>query len=123
MRPSKLSPPSIFEAPANMLERLSITSSQSTLTNPGYAILCSGDKKYQMRQKNTSNPIMVLQPSSTGPLQADDAATFIPAPSVTTISKIEDTIELILQEGEAKVPAKVNKWHEKFAKSRALKKE
>jgi sister chromatid cohesion protein DCC1 len=123
MRPSKLSLPSIFEAPANMFERLSITSSQSTLTNPGYAILCCGDKKYQMRQKNTSNPIMVLQPSSTGPTQADDAATFIPTPSVTTISKIEDTIELILQEGEAKAPAKVNKWHEKFAKSRALKKE
>ena len=120
---SKLSLPNIFEAPANMLGRLSITSSQSTSTNPGYAILCSDDKKYQMRQKNTSNPIMVLQPSSTDPTQADDAATFIPAPSVTTISKIEDTIELIPQEEEAKAPAKVNKWHEKFAKSRAVKKE
>ncbi len=74
-----------------------------------------------MRQKNTSNPIMVLQPSSTGPAQADDAATFIPVPSITTISKIEDTIELILKEGEAKAPAKVNKWHEKFAKGRATK--
>lgn len=75
-----------------------------------------------MRQKNTSNPILILQPSSTGPSQADDAANFIPAPSVTTIAKIEDTIELIVQEGEAKAPPKVNKWHEKFAKSRAEKK-
>jgi len=75
-----------------------------------------------MRQKNTSNPIMILQPSTTFPAEADDAETFIPAPSVTTISTIEDTIELIVQEAEAKAPPKVNKWHEKFAKSRLEKK-
>jgi sister chromatid cohesion protein DCC1 len=71
-----------------------------------------------MRQKNTSNPILILKPSFTGPTEADDAETFIPAPSVTAIAKIEDTIELILQEGDGKAPPKVNKWHEKFAKSR-----
>ncbi len=76
-----------------------------------------------MRQKNTSNPIMVLTPSSTGPTEADDATTFIPAPSVTTIAKIEDTIELILQESEVKAAPKINKWHEKFAKSRVEKKD
>jgi sister chromatid cohesion protein DCC1 len=75
-----------------------------------------------MRQKNTSNPILILHPSSTGPTQADDTESFISSPSITTIAKIEDTIELILQEGEAKAPPKVNKWHEKFAKSRAEKK-
>lgn len=62
---------------------------------------------------------MVLEPSSTKPTDADDAETFISQPSVTAIAKIEDTIELILQEGEAKAPRKANKWHEKFAKSRA----
>lgn len=65
---------------------------------------------------------MILQPSSTFPTEADDAANFIPTPSVSTISKIEDTIELIVQEAETKAPPKVNKWHEKFAKSRAEKK-
>lgn len=75
-----------------------------------------------MRQKNTSNPIMILQPSRAFPTESDDAETFIPVPSVTTVSKIEDTIELILQEAEAKAVPKVNKWHEKFAKSRAEKK-
>lgn len=76
-----------------------------------------------MRQKNTSNPLMILMPSSTGPTEADDAGTFIPMPSITTIAKIEDTIELILQEAnEKKAPPKVNKWHEKFAKSRLEKK-
>ncbi|PMD62452.1 uncharacterized protein K444DRAFT_610504 [Hyaloscypha bicolor E] len=99
---------------------LTVTSSASTETTPGYAILSYGEKRYQMRQKNTSNPILVLKPSSTGPTEADDANMFIPVPSVTAIAKIEDTIELILQEGKA--PPKVNKWHEKFAKSRMEKK-
>ncbi|KAH8651612.1 hypothetical protein BGZ60DRAFT_388345, partial [Tricladium varicosporioides] len=92
-------------------------------TTPGYAILRSGNKKYQMRQKNTSNPIMVLQPSTTSPAEGDDLETFIPALSVSAISKIEDTIELILQEEQANAPPKVNKWHEKFAKDRPAKKE
>jgi sister chromatid cohesion protein DCC1 len=105
-----------------IIRRITINSSPATATTPGYAILSAADKRYQMRQKNTSNPIMILQPSSTFPTEADDAATFIPAPSVTTISKIEDTIELIVQEAETKAPPKVNKWHEKFAKSRAEKK-
>ncbi|KAF8861701.1 hypothetical protein BDZ45DRAFT_740162 [Acephala macrosclerotiorum] len=101
---------------------LTITSSKATETTPGYALLCYGEKKYQMRQKNTSNPIMILQPSRSMPTDSDNAETFIPVPSVTTISKIEDTIELILQEADAKAVPKVNKWHEKFAKSRAEKK-
>ncbi|KAH6722804.1 hypothetical protein BKA61DRAFT_225 [Leptodontidium sp. MPI-SDFR-AT-0119] len=101
---------------------LTITSSPSTATTPGYALLCHGSKQYQMRQKNTSNPILILQPSSTGPTQADDPETFIPQPSVTAVSKIEDTIELILQEEGKKKEVKVNKWHEKFAKSRLEKK-
>jgi hypothetical protein len=77
-----------------------------------------------MRQKNTSNPIMLLKPSSTTPTETDDPTTFIPQPSLCSIAKIEDTIELILQEPETaeKVPPKVNKWHEKFAKSRMEKK-
>ncbi|RDL30398.1 Uncharacterized protein BP5553_10276 [Venustampulla echinocandica] len=103
--------------------RISIISSPPTATTPGYAVLCTGDKKYQMRQKNTSNPIMVLKPSLTKPTELDDPATFIPQPSVTTTAKIADTIELIVQEAESKAPPKVNKWHEKFAKSRAAQKD
>ena len=73
-----------------------------------------------MRQKNTSNPIMVLKPSRTGSTQAGDASTFSSQASVTSIAKIESTIELVLQEAEGVLKAvpKVNKWHEKFAKSR-----
>ncbi len=44
-------------------------------------------------------------------------------PSVTAIAKIEDTLELLsVNEGEEVQEKKVNKWHEKFAKSRMGKK-
>jgi sister chromatid cohesion protein DCC1 len=67
---------------------------------------------------------MLLKPSSTAPTETDDPTTFIPQPSLCSIAKIEDTIELILQQPETaeKAPPKVNKWHEKFAKSRTEKK-
>ncbi|PBP23518.1 sister chromatid cohesion protein Dcc1 [Diplocarpon rosae] len=96
---------------------LTITTSPTT----GFALLSHGAQQYQMRQKNTSNPLLLLQPSSTGPTQGDDIDTFVPRPSVTAVAKIEDTIELILQE-EIKKEVRLNKWHEKFAKSRGEKK-
>lgn len=64
---------------------------------------------------------MVLKASVTAPTEADDAETFIPQPALTSIATIEDTIELVRQEAEA-LP-KVNKWHERFAKSRMGKKD
>lgn len=63
---------------------------------------------------------MLLKASRTVPTEGDDARTFASQPAVTSIAKIEDTIELVVQEAE-KAP-KVNKWHEKFAQSRAEKK-
>jgi len=106
--------------------RLTITSSvpDANANVPAYALLNTGTKAYQIRQKSTSSPLMIIQPSSTGPTETDDAAAFIPQPSLCSIAKIEDTIELILQEpdGPTKAPPKVNKWHEKFAKSRVEKK-
>jgi len=104
--------------------RLTITSSAPDVNAPAYALLNTGTKTYQIRQKSTSSPLMIIRPSSTGPTETDDAAMFIPQPSLCSIAKIEDTIELILQEpdGPKKAPPKVNKWHEKFAKSRMEKK-
>ena len=104
-----------------LFDLLTVTSSPSSSGAPGNALLNTGTKSYQMRQKNTSNPIMLLKPSSTGPTETDDPATFIPESSVCTIAKIEDTIELILQDLETaeRAPLKINKWHEKFAKGRA----
>jgi len=94
----------------------------SSATTPAYAILNSGEKNHHIRQKNTSSPIMIIQPSSTGPTKSDDPATFISVPSICCIASIEDTLELVPQDSEtaaaAAAPLKVNKWHEKFAKGR-----
>jgi len=89
----------------------------STSTSPS----SPATKTYQLRQKNTSNPIHILSPSSTGPNSAEETEGFVSTGSITSIAVIEDTIELIpIEEGgkmEEKV-VKVNKWHEKFAKGR-----
>ncbi|RFU32075.1 hypothetical protein B7463_g4243, partial [Scytalidium lignicola] len=99
---------------------LTIKSSEGSAGSPAYAILSSGDKNYQIRQKNTSNPIMVLQPSSTFPTELDDPENFIPKASMTSIAAIEETLELSLIKPEENptAPKKVNIWHEKFAKGR-----
>ncbi|TGO51687.1 hypothetical protein BOTNAR_0348g00100 [Botryotinia narcissicola] len=90
-------------------------------------------KTYLLRQKNTSNPLMLLSPS-THSSYPSPSSTSTPQPSITRIGSISDTIELIEKEEEIdgqekhreKEPevskktttGKVNKWHEKFAKSR-----
>ncbi|KAI9646827.1 hypothetical protein NHQ30_004826 [Ciborinia camelliae] len=99
-------------------------------TPPQHAHLSvSNGKTYILRQKNTSNPLMLLMPSTTQPTSSsseeeeDALSSFIPQPSITRISSVADTIELIEKEDDNDVkkdhkPVKVNKWHEKFAKSR-----
>jgi sister chromatid cohesion protein DCC1 len=64
---------------------------------------------------------MVLESYLPSVLHSDDPNIGMPCPAVHTIATIEDTLELCAQESEAKVtgPAKVNKWHEKFAKGKA----
>lgn len=98
---------------------------KSSASKPSYAILCNGEKEYQIRQKNTSNPIMILQPSSTFPSKHDDPEKFIPQASMTSIASVEETLELVLikQEENPSAPKKVNIWHERFAKGRTKPKE
>ncbi|KAF7923455.1 uncharacterized protein EAE97_010893 [Botrytis byssoidea] len=105
-------------------------SSASTSTTPS----TTTKKTYLLRQKNTSNPLMLLSPS-TYSSSSSSTSTPQPQPSITRIGSISDTIELIEKEEEIidgqekhreKEPevskktttGKVNKWHEKFAKSR-----
>lgn len=72
--------------------------------------------KYRVQQKNSSNKILILNPSTTRssiPNTTLDAE----GPAVTIISKIEDTLELLEYKEDVK-EKKVSKWHEKFAKGR-----
>lgn len=64
---------------------------------------------------------MILEPTL---LRTDSHASNIPVSALRAIATTEDTLELSKQETEAAVsaPAKINKWHEKFAKGRATNK-
>jgi sister chromatid cohesion protein DCC1 len=120
--------------------RLYLKSSRPTATGTTQALLTTPSKTYRIQQKNSSNPIMMLLPSDASlsylqneaiPAQQAGAtdnmdldaqigsACALPRPSVCMVATIEDTLELI-ENDEATVvkPVKVNKWHEKFAKSR-----
>ena len=84
-----------------------------------HAIISTPDgATYRVQQKNTSNPIMLIQPCTANP-NPDYGTSALSCLGVQIISTIEDTLELYIQNDMAAVaPAKVNKWHEKFAKSR-----
>lgn len=80
-------------------------------------MLCTPDATYHIQQKNSSNPIMILEPTFSN---IDNQGPGVPMAALSTIATIEDTLELSKHEGEAALaaPVKVNKWHEKFARGR-----
>jgi sister chromatid cohesion protein DCC1 len=74
-------------------------------------LLKAGDKTYALRQKNTSNDLIVLTP-----FQAASA----PGEALAAIATLHETVELIADpvDGPAAAPASKGKWHEKFGKKR-----
>ncbi|KAF5026889.1 hypothetical protein F66182_919 [Fusarium sp. NRRL 66182] len=91
---------------------LTLESSESS------AILKTPSKSYALRQKNTSNAIMLLAPSLSG-----DVA----EPSISIISTIRETVELDTVPDKAAgasggapriAGASKGKWHERFGKNR-----
>ena len=73
--------------------------------------------KYRVQQKNSSNHILILQPTTTRS-SLSGVRLEMEEPAITTISKIQDTLELLPYVAEEVQEKKVNKWHEKFAKTR-----
>lgn len=77
----------------------------------------------QIDQSPAQQGIAAIDMDVDGVVGHTEFGELIPRPSVCTISTIEDTLELIEQDDAAVVkPVKVNKWHEKFAKSRTAEK-
>ncbi|KAK0641698.1 hypothetical protein B0T16DRAFT_431411 [Cercophora newfieldiana] len=65
-------------------------------------------KTYSLRQKNTSNALILLQ---TTPESA-------PNTGLDAITTVHETIELVPEAGEAPAPRAKGKWHEKFGRGR-----
>jgi hypothetical protein len=125
-------PYKLLELPPALLTLLESDSPPTLHLTPGtgtpHALLSTPTGTYRLQQKNTSNPLMLLQPSfstEAGSEGADSANSGVGCASVCVVARIEDTLELLpydaAADAAAPAKAKAGKWHEKFAASRAKK--
>ncbi|KAK4109712.1 hypothetical protein N656DRAFT_782545 [Canariomyces notabilis] len=82
-------------------------------------------KTYSLRQKNTSNALILLEPAApttaTATATTDDDAQVIGPPGLNAIATLHETIELVpeaIGDAAAAAPKPRGKWHEKFGKGR-----
>lgn len=105
----------LLELPPDLLALLE-SDSPPTLRlepSPTAGLLKTPDNKtWSLRQKNTSNALVLLQASGPGPGQ-DSAA-------LSTVATLHETVELVPEAESAAAPvvAAKGKWHEKFGKTR-----
>ncbi|KAK0636664.1 hypothetical protein B0T17DRAFT_484942 [Bombardia bombarda] len=99
--------------------------------SPTAALLKTPNKTYSLRQKNTSNALMLLSTAQmrspdAGPTQDQQTGSSPGEPATGTvcglraIATVHETIDLVPETEEAAAPAAVarGKWHEKFARTR-----
>lgn len=77
------------------------------------AVLKHGAQSWGLRQKNTSNALILLSPAD-----ATVESSQVPEPGLKAIATIHDTIELVPETSVSAAPVARGKWHEKFARSR-----
>ncbi|KAI1821646.1 hypothetical protein F4861DRAFT_446152 [Xylaria intraflava] len=105
----------LIELPHELLEALESTSPpelklQSSATS---AVLTCGSQSWGLRQKNTSNALILLKSSD-----ITVASSQPPQTGLKAISTVHDTIELVPESADKPAPTAKGKWHEKFAKAR-----
>lgn len=78
------------------------------------ALLKAGDKTYSLRQKNTSNALILLSPTDVSPSPDQ-----VPEQGLGAVATLHETIELVPETGNGP-PATTTKgkWHEKFGRTR-----
>ncbi|KAI0413751.1 hypothetical protein F5X98DRAFT_274821 [Xylaria grammica] len=105
----------LMELPPALLEALESAAPpelrlESTTTS---AVLRCGSQSWGLRQKNTSNALILLKSSD-----VTTASAQIPQTGLKAVSTIHDTIELVPESIGKSIPVAKGKWHEKFAKGR-----
>ncbi|KAI0433606.1 hypothetical protein F5Y09DRAFT_298287 [Xylaria sp. FL1042] len=105
----------LMELPPELLEALeSATPPELRLeSSTTSAVLKCGSQSWALRQKNTSNALILLKSSDVTVMSAQ-----IPQPGLKAVSTIHDTIELVPESTDRPIPVAKGKWHEKFAKGR-----
>lgn len=107
----------LLELPPDLLALLE-SDSPPTLRlepSPTAGLLKTPDNKtWSLRQKNTSNALILLQASGPGPSPGQDSA------ALSTVATLHETVELVPEAESAAAPvvAAKGKWHEKFGKTR-----
>lgn len=108
----------LLELPPDLLALLE-SDSPPTLRiepSPTAGLLKTPDNKtWSLRQKNTSNALILLQVSSPGSGSGQDSAA-----ALSTVATLHETVELVPEAESAATPvvAAKGKWHEKFGKTR-----
>ncbi|KAK0746486.1 hypothetical protein B0T18DRAFT_411742 [Schizothecium vesticola] len=95
---------------------LTPSSTVALLKTPGPA-----GKTYSLRQKNTSNALILLEsvsvpvPVPPGQQQQNQGGATV---ALRAFATVHETVELVPEAGDVPAVAKRGKWHEKFAKGR-----
>ncbi|KAH6856040.1 hypothetical protein B0I37DRAFT_389433 [Chaetomium sp. MPI-CAGE-AT-0009] len=114
----------LLELPPELLELLESQDPPPTLTlhpSPTAALLKTPSKTYSLRQKNTSNALILLAPSRSSSTTTTTTPSDGPAATgLSTIATVHDTTELVPEDEAAAAPAAKarGKWHEKFGRGR-----
>ncbi|CAK7222441.1 hypothetical protein SBRCBS47491_004865 [Sporothrix bragantina] len=119
----------LIELPAELIDNHTEWSLSSSAD--GLARLRAAGRTYALRQKNTSNALVLLKttgaaaavPSSTSDVNAESLD--LARPAVSAIATVHETVELVEEKEpssseapkSATAPAR-GKWHEKFGRTR-----
>ncbi|CAK7199690.1 hypothetical protein SEUCBS139899_002373 [Sporothrix eucalyptigena] len=111
----------LIELPAELIDNHSEWSLSSSAD--GLARLQAAGKTYALRQKNTSNALVLLK--TTGPMVSLDPGSLDARPAVSAIATVHETVELVEEKEPTSsetpkptaAPAR-GKWHEKFGRTR-----
>ncbi|XPS76731.1 hypothetical protein M3J09_008778 [Ascochyta lentis] len=86
----------LLDAPNSNSPRLSIKSSAALPGRPAYAVLCTPNETFHLRQVQTSNSLFVTQPRS-----LDSHGNDIPIPATCAIASCPATLELLPSDASA----------------------
>ncbi|KAI1381854.1 hypothetical protein F4677DRAFT_399921 [Hypoxylon crocopeplum] len=78
------------------------------------AIVKSGSQSWALRQKNTSNALILLKSSE----ETASTSSQIQEAGLKAIATVHDTVELVSEPTGKPTPVARGKWHEKFARGR-----
>ncbi|KAI0116913.1 hypothetical protein F4814DRAFT_414406 [Daldinia grandis] len=106
----------LLELPAELLTLLESDTPPVLIleSSTNSAILKNGTQSWGLRQKNTSNALIILKTSE----ETTPSSSEVPEASLNAIATIHDTIELAAELAVAAPPVAKGKWHERFARGR-----